>query len=143
MKVGKDNIEEILRLNIEDINKDKLYPIYKLWHQNDYLDFLDALKDYITHKLFFDDGDPSGDGYYLYDSDKVEFVKSKVIEWFGKSNGLALIDGEYWFLSYAFDDAWDISKIDTVDLENAKKLVKLMSIVDDIGDEIRKHENSY
>ncbi len=134
MKVGKDDIEEILRSSIEDINKDKLYPIYKLWHKDDYPDFLDALTGYLTDKLFFDEC------YYSYDSDKVEFVKSKVIEWFGEDDGLALIDNEYWLLSYAFTDKgikfWDISKIDTVDLENAKKLVKLMSIVEEIGNDI-------
>lgn len=134
MKVGKDDIEEILRSSIEDINKDKLYPIYKLWCKDDYPDFLDALTGYLTDKLFLDEC------YYSYDSDKVEFVKSKVIEWFGEYNGLASIDDEYWLLSYAFTDKgikfWDISKIDTVDLEMAKKLVKLMSIVEDISSEL-------
>lgn len=134
--IGKDNIEEILQLNIEDINKDKLYPIYRSWRKDDYPFYLDALTDYLTDNLFFDEC------YYSFDTDKVQFVRSKIIEWFGEYNGLALIDDEYWLLSYAFTDEgikfWDISKIDTVDLEKAKKLVKLMSIVEEIGYEIDK-----
>ena len=40
MTIGRDNIEEMLRLNIEDINKEKLYPMYKSWHEDEYQDFI-------------------------------------------------------------------------------------------------------
>lgn len=136
MKIRKDNIEEILKLDIEDIDVDKLYPIYKSWRKDDYPDFLDAIVDYLGDNLFSDDGD-----YYSHDSDRVEFVRSKIVEWFGKLYGIALIDEQYWLLSYAFTDDgisfWNIEKIDISNLEKAKKLVKLLSISEEIGNNLK------
>lgn len=127
-------IENILQLGIGEIDKKLIYSKYKFDEQN-FPNFLDKVSDHFS---------PMDDNFYSDDSNWTEFFKSKIIEWFGEEHGLVKIDDDFWLLSNVLNSDgirfWDFSRIDTDDIERAKKLVKLMSITEDIGDEVNKIE---
>lgn len=127
-------IENILQLDIGEIDKGLIYSKYKFDEQN-FPNFLDKVSDHFS---------PMDDNFYSDDSNWAEFFKSKIIEWFGEEHGLVKIDDDFWLLSNALTNDgirfWDFSRIDTDNIERAKKLVKLMSITEDIGDEVNKIE---
>ncbi len=127
-------IENILQLDIGNIDKELIYSKYK-FDEKSFPNFLDKVSSHFP---------PMDDNFYSDDSNWTEFFKSKIIEWFGKDHGLVKIDDDFWLLSNAItnDDIrfWDFSRIDTDDIERAKKLVKLLSITEDIGDEVNKIE---
>ena len=133
MTIEKGKLEEILQLDIGEIGKDMLCSVYGWREENVRLDFLDILTDHLV----------TGDGEeycYSEDSEWTEFFKSKILEWFGEEHGLASIDGEYWLLMEAVVDNenekfWSLHLIETDNLDKAKKLVKLIGIVDEMGKE--------
>lgn len=87
---------------------------------------LDNLRD---KYLNYDDDD------YSDDSEKVKDLKSKVVEWVDENDGIVIIDGGYFTLVKEFD-YWMFGKINTDNLETAKKIIlllnKLYKIVDDL-----------
>jgi hypothetical protein len=130
----KCNVEDVLKMDIEEINKNRINADCVLCDENNYVDLLEDVGNYF-YSL-------SDEYFYSADSDWVEFFKSKIVEWFGEDHGLAVIDKEYWLLSFAFTHGdvplWDMSRIDTEDFENARKLVKLMSVIEEIGSLLHK-----
>ena len=75
------------------------------------------------------------DDEYSDDSEKVKDLKSKIVEWVDENDGIVIIDGEYFTLVKEFD-YWLFGKINTDNLETAKKIIllldKLYKIVDDL-----------
>jgi hypothetical protein len=130
MAIEKSGVEDALKLNIEEINIDRICKDYSLHDENNCVDLLEDISSHFTPL--------SEEYFYSDDSTWVEFFKSRVVEWFGQYYGLVVIDTEYWLLSFALltDNGvklWDFSQIDTEDLESARKLVKLLSVVEAIG----------
>jgi len=133
MTIEKSNIEDILKQDIGEINKNMLCSVYELQKEDNRLSLMDMLSDYFG----FGDGEKY---FYSDDSDWTKFFKSKVVEWFGEEHGLVLIDKEYWLLAMAIVDKedikfWDLSSMKTDNLDMAKKLVKLVSVTEEIGRE--------
>ena len=133
MTIEKSKLEEIFRLDIGEINKDMLCSVYGWKEENVRLDFLDSL----TDNLVLGDGE---EYCYSGDSEWTQFFKSKILEWFGEEHGLVSIDGEYWLLMTTVVDKentkfWSLRLIRTDNLDKAKKLVKLVYIVDEMGQE--------
>jgi hypothetical protein len=130
MAIEKSGVEDALKLNIEEINIDRICKDYSLHDEKNCVDLLEDISSHFTPL--------SEEYFYSDDSTWVEFFKSRVVEWFGQYYGLVVIDTEYWLLSFALltDNGvklWDFSQIDTEDLESARKLVKLLSVVEAIG----------
>lgn len=125
-------IEDILQLDIGYINKELIYSKFK-FDEDNFLDFLDKVSYHFS---------PFGENFYSDDSDWIGFFKFKVVEWFGEDHAFVKIDDDLWLLGNALTKDgvrfWDISRIDTKDIERAKKLVKLMSITEDIGDDVHE-----
>lgn len=133
MTIEKRDIGEVFQLNIDDIKRDRIYANYALQDQNNYLELLIEIAKYLI---------PLDDYLYSDDSAWVGFFKSKIVEWFGEEHGFVIIDEGYWLLSLASVvegiKNWDISRICIDDIESARKLVKLMSVVGEIGSSMKK-----
>lgn len=91
---------------------------------------IEIILDNLRNKyLNYDDGD------YSDDSEKVKDLKTKVVEWVDENDGIVIIDEEYFTLVKEFD-YWLFGKINTDNLETAKKIIllldKLYKIVDDL-----------
>ena len=130
MKIEKNNIEDILQLDIGEISKDKLCSEYELRDENNRGEFLCILMEYFSS---------FGECLYSEDSEWVEFFRSKIVERFGESNDLVIIDKEYWLLFLgAIEEGvkfFDLYSIDADNLERARKLVKLFDVIEEIGRE--------
>ena len=96
------------------------------WYPFTIENILDNLRD---KYLNYDDDE------YSDDSEKVKDLKSKIVEWVDENDGIVIIDGEYFTLVKEFD-YWLFGKINTDNLETAKKIIllldKLYKIVDDL-----------
>jgi hypothetical protein len=129
MSIVKRGVEDALKLNVEEINRDRIYIDFALHNEKNYVDLLGDIGNYL---IPFDD-----EYFYSEDSTWVKFFKENVDNWFGDDHGCVVIDEEYWLLSFADTIEgvanWDISRIDLDNLEPARKLVKLLSIVEEIG----------
>lgn len=129
MVTEKRDVGYALKLDIEEINRDRIYADYVLNNENNYVDLLEDIGKYLIQL--------DGEYFYSEDSTWVKFFKSNVANWFGEEHGFVIIDEGYWLLSFAATiegvQSWDMSRINLDDLESARKLVKLLSIVEEIG----------
>ena len=139
MTIKKYDVLDILNMNIEEINRERIYTEYALHILNNYVRLLEDIGNCLTP---FDD-----EYYYSDDSTWIKFFKANVVNWFGEKQGFVVIDDEYWLLSFAdvIDGVknWDISRIDLVNLEPARKLVKLLSVVEEIGSSLNKKDSTW
>ncbi len=129
MVAEKRGVDDAIKLDIEEITRDRIYADYALCNKDNYVDILEEIGGYLTQL----------DEEYLYSDNSVwvNFFKSKVVNWFGEEHGFAVIDEGYWLLSLASVagevKSWDMSRINMDDLESARKLVKLMGVLGEIG----------
>lgn len=134
----KRDVGYALKLNIEEINNERIFKDYSLDNGDNCINLLDEIGNYLTPL----------DSEYVYSADSkwVKFFKENIDSWFGESHGLAVIDGEYWLLSFAYIvdgvENWDMSSIALDDLESARKLSKLMSVVEKIGSSTLKKDGT-
>lgn len=73
------------------------------------------------------------------DSEKLISLKSQVVEWVAKNDGIIKTNGEYFNLVKEFD-YWTFGKINTDNLETAKKIIILMNKLYKINADICKKQ---
>lgn len=129
MTIERRDVGYALKLDIEEINRDRICADYVLHNENNYVDLLED----IGNRLIQLDVEY----FYSEDSTWIKFFKSNVANWFGEEHGFVITDKGYWLLSFAAIvesvQSWDMSRINLGDLESARKLVKLLSVVEEIG----------
>jgi len=125
---GKENLNRLKRI------LDYLYDI-------DMLDYI--VRDEVFYHLFNEldekylvDMEPEDPASFADSDDAVKTIKSNIVEWFGTDFGLAVKDGEYYFLSLDMETAntkyWFISKMKVDNLETAKKVGSLFQLLADL-----------
>jgi hypothetical protein len=138
MVTEKRDIGYALKLDIEEINRDRIRADYALDNENNYVDLLEGIGNYLTQL----------DSEYLYSGDStwVKFFRANIANWFGDDYAFVVIDDGYWLLSFAATiegvQNWDMSRINLDDLESARKLVKLLNVVEGIGDSTNRKDGT-